>query len=104
MLPRRVDARNDYRCKVIVSTANTVRLDLVRRIGGTETALTSTTVSGLTQVANQAYAFACRVVPSGTGTQVTGKLWRVGRDRTVRLAGLGHGHHRCAAACRGRSA
>lgn len=78
VLPRRVDAGNDYRCKVVVSTANTVRLDLVRRIGGAEAALTSTTIPGITQAANQAYAFACRVVPSGAGTQVTGKFWRVG--------------------------
>lgn len=78
VVPRRVDANNDYRCKVVVNTAGAMQLSLVRRVGGAETTLTSRTVTGLTQAANQEYEFACRVVPSGTGTQVTGKLWRVG--------------------------
>ena len=78
VLPRRLDASNDYRCKVVVNAAGAIQLNLVRRVGGAETNLTSLTVPGLTQAANQAYSFACRVVPSGGGTQVTGKLWRTG--------------------------
>ena len=78
VVPRRVDANNDYRCKVVVSASGAMQLSLVRRVGGAETNLMSRIVTGVTQAANQEYAVACRVVPSGTGTQVTGKLWRVG--------------------------
>jgi hypothetical protein len=77
-VPRRVDASNDYRCKVVVNASGAMQLTLVKRIGGAETTMTSLTVPGLTQAANQAYAFACRTVPSGAATQVTGKLWRAG--------------------------
>ncbi|MGV8909528.1 MAG: PKD domain-containing protein [Propionicimonas sp.] len=78
VVPRRLDANNDYRCKVVVNSAGAMQLNLVRRVAGAETNLTSLTVPGLTQAANQTYSFACRVLPSGPGTQVTGKLWRSG--------------------------
>jgi PKD repeat protein len=76
VVPRRIDATNDYRCKVVVNSAGAMQLSLVRRVAGAETTLTALTVPGLTQAANQAYAFACRVTPSGAATTVTGKLWR----------------------------
>jgi hypothetical protein len=78
VVPRRIDVNNDYRCKVVVNAAGAMQLNLVRRVAGTESTLTSLTVPGLTQTANQAYAFACRVAPVGAATQVTGKLWRSG--------------------------
>ena len=78
VVPRRVDANNDYRCKVVVATSGSMQLSLVRRIGGAETTVTSLTIPGLTQAASQPYTFACRAVPSGAGTAITGKLWRTG--------------------------
>ncbi len=78
VVPRRIDATNDYRCKVIVNAAGAMQLSLVRRVAGAETTLAALTVPGLTQAVNQAYAFACRVTPSGAATTVTGKLWRAG--------------------------
>ena len=41
-----------------------------------ETTIGSATIPGLTLAANQAYNLACRTAPSGTATQLTGKLWR----------------------------
>ncbi|MCA0297012.1 MAG: PKD domain-containing protein [Actinobacteria bacterium] len=100
VLPRRLSSSNDYRCKVVVSASGAMRLDVVRRLGGTETTLSFATISGLTQAAGQEYVLACRVTASGAATQVSGKLWRAGTtepgswqvsgtDSTAALQGAG---------------
>ncbi len=78
ILPRRVSSANDYRCKVVGSANGTLQMILVRRVNGVETTIGSTTVAGVTVTADQSYSVACRTVPSGTSTQLTGKLWRTG--------------------------
>ena len=78
IVPRRVNANDDYRCKIVGAASGAMQLHLVRRVGGTETTLASTTVAGLTLAAGQDYQAACRAVRSGAGTQVAAKLWRSG--------------------------
>lgn len=78
VLPRRLSASNDYRCKVVVSASGAMRLDLVRRVSGAETTLATATIAGLTQAASQEYQVACRTTTSGGSTQLSAKLWRVG--------------------------
>lgn len=78
VVPRRLTASNDYRCKIVVSAAGAIQLVGVRRVNGAETSIGSATVAGLTHAANQPYLVACRAVPVGAGTQLTAKLWRAG--------------------------
>jgi PKD repeat protein len=78
VLPRRVSSANDYRCKVVGGATGTIQMVLVRRTSSVETTVGSTTIAGVTLAANQTYNVACRAVPSGTSTQLTGKLWRTG--------------------------
>ena len=78
LIPRRVSSTNDYRCKVVVTANDSMRLDLTRRVNGVETTMSTTRVSGITHVPTESYEVACRAIPNGGGTQVTGKLWRTG--------------------------
>ena len=77
-LPRRVSSAADYRCKIVGNANGTMQLNLVRRVNSAETTIGSATIPGLALAANQTYHLACRAVPSGGATQLTGKLWRVG--------------------------
>ena len=78
LIPRRLTGANDYRCKAVAVSGGSIRLDLVRRVNGIETTLSTAAVPGVTQAPNQSYDVACRAVPNGGGSQISGKLWRTG--------------------------
>ena len=78
LLARRASSSTDYRCQVAAGANGAVQLTLIRRLNGAESTLKAASIAGVTLAANQPYVLACRVVPSGTGTQLTGKFWRVG--------------------------
>lgn len=99
VLRRQVNG-SDYRVKVVVAANGTMQLVLASKVGSTETALRSATVSGVTQSADTQYRVAFRAVTSGGSTTLSAKLWRVGStepsawaatvtDSTVQLQGSG---------------
>ncbi len=78
LIGRQVDASNDYRLKLRVQAGGAVTAQLVRVVGGVETAVQSVaTVPGLTVVAGDVLQL--RLDVSGTGTtSLAGKVWKVG--------------------------
>jgi PKD repeat protein len=74
---RQIDSANDYRAKFRVAANGTVALWLTKTVGGTETVLASTTVSGLTVTGPDSLNVRFQV----TGTNATtlkAKVWRTG--------------------------
>ncbi len=78
LLARRQTNGNDYRAKVVAATSGSVQLVLARKVGTTETSLRAVGVPGITLAANEQYRVAFRVVTSGTSTNLSAKLWKVG--------------------------
>ena len=78
VIGRRIDASNDYRVKLRVQAGGVVMAQLVRVVGGTETAIqTIATVPGLTVNANDVLRVRFQV--SGTGTTaLAAKVWKDG--------------------------
>jgi hypothetical protein len=75
---RRQTSGNDYRLKVVVAASGAMQLVVARKVGSTETALRTVTVSGLTQTADTQYRVAFLAVTSAGTTTLSAKLWRVG--------------------------
>ncbi|MER7447909.1 PKD domain-containing protein [Microbacterium sp. NPDC097977] len=74
-IARQIDSANDYRAKVRVASNGVVTLWLTKTIGGTETILTTTTVSGLSVTA--ADQLSVRFQATGTNpTTLKAKIWR----------------------------
>ncbi|HYI53321.1 MAG TPA: PKD domain-containing protein [Microlunatus sp.] len=78
VLPRRISSTSEYNCTVVANSDGTMQLLLVRRLNNAETTIGSSTLTGLTMTANQTYNVACQAIPSGTRTQLSGKVWRSG--------------------------
>lgn len=78
LVPRAVTARDDYRLTLNIGTAGRPRLDLARRVNGTETVLRSVQVSGLTIAANTRYTTVVRTVTAGGTTTLSAKIFPAG--------------------------
>ena len=77
LIGRRVSNNNDYRLKLRYVPGGSVVAYLTRTVGGTETVLATTTVSGLTVGAGQ--SLTARFTVSGTtNTTLRAKVWRQG--------------------------
>lgn len=68
-------ASSDYRLKVVIGSNNVPMLDLMRRVGGAETLLARTTLTGTTLVANQWYSIRLQLTPSGASTNLGARMW-----------------------------
>ena len=75
LIPRAVNATNDYRLRVAVAANGKPVLILVRTVGGVETTLGSTTITPVTVAANTWYSVSVRAVRTGATTTLTAKLW-----------------------------
>jgi hypothetical protein len=75
VLARKVGTNNDYRAKAWISSTGQVTLYLVRRVGGTETTMTSTVIPGLTLAAGDQLQI--RVQATGVSpTNLKAKIWK----------------------------
>jgi PKD repeat protein len=75
VIGRSVSGAGDYRAKVRVLSTGAVSLSLVKTVGTTETALTSTTISGLTYAAGDTLNIRLQV--AGTSpTNLKAKVWK----------------------------
>ena len=77
LIGRRVSNGNDYRVKLRYQSNGQVIAYLVRTIGGTETVLTTTTVPGLTVVADDVLRVRFQVAGTAS-TTLQAKVWRAG--------------------------
>ncbi len=78
LLGRRVDTSNDYRMKLRVQAGGAVTAQLIRVVGGTETAVqTVATVPGLTVNAGDVLRVRFQVTGTGT-TGLAAKVWKDG--------------------------
>ena len=75
VIGRSVGGVGDYRAKVRVLSTGAVSLSLVKMMGTTETALTTTTVSGLTYTAGDTLNIRLQVVGTGP-TNLKAKVWK----------------------------
>jgi large repetitive protein len=75
VIGRAVNGAGDYRAKVRVLSTGAVSLSLVKMLGTTETALTTTTISGLTYAAGDTLNIRMQV--TGTSpTSLKAKVWK----------------------------
>jgi len=72
---RQIDASNDYRAKIRVASTGVVTLWLVRIVGGAETILTTTNISGLSITGPDSLSVRFQVTGTGT-TTLKAKVWR----------------------------
>lgn len=78
LVPRAITPNDDYRLTLNIGNAGRPRLDLARRVGGTETVLRSVPVSGMTIAANTAYTTVVRVVSVAGTTTLSAKIFAAG--------------------------
>ena len=77
IIGRRVSSTSDYRAKVRMAAGGAVAVWLTRNASGTETVLTSATLTGVTYAAND--QLRVRLQVTGTSpTTVRVKVWKVG--------------------------
>jgi hypothetical protein len=82
MIGRRVSNGNDYRLKVRYVSDGSVVAYVTRTVGGTETTLAWTTVSGVTAAANDVLRVRLQVTGTAT-TTARAKVWRAGQSEPV---------------------
>jgi hypothetical protein len=76
---RRINASNDYRVKVIMSTSGRIRLQWARRVNGVETVLLDTQLPAtITNVAGRTFSLAVQATGSSP-TTLRAKLWVTGQ-------------------------
>lgn len=77
LMGRSVDASNDYRAKVLVSSTGSVSLYLAKNVGGTETVLKSMNVAGLNYAVGDQLTI--RTLVTGTSpTSISAMIWKTG--------------------------
>ena len=78
VIGRQVSANNDYRAKVRMDPGGVVTLYLARTVGGTETVLTTTAISGLTYSAGDKLRIRLQVTDTSPATTLRAKVWKAG--------------------------